>query len=431
MSYDIFICYRREGGAQYARIMQLMLQQRGYKVFLDYDELTDGIFGEHIKKAIIDAPIFMLILSENSLDRCMNDTDWVRQEIMLAINNNKPVIPINPDNKFKGLPEDKNDKFLPVEIREYIGKNQHSEVGFGQTLGVTIDLMIEKRIIPKLGSRSTSSDLDVDFESAKETLQKMDRQSLSRKRIWRIMAVLASLVSILIVCLYLIFDRAEKENQRLRSELHGKYKSFGLYLSSNLTQSQMHSIESILQTMVEVKPGHLWMSKFEFTEGQWHGLLNESYDVERGNLPKVNISFGEVYLFLLKLSDMTNIEFALPSADEWEYAARGGKYEENTLYAGSEDPDDVAWYINNSGGKIHPSDGLQGKEPNILDMYDMSGNVSELCNTPYDSDDRYIVCGGNYNSTRDELSTAFRAPFSIDSRDKTVGFRIILRMNDN
>lgn len=32
-NYDIFISYRREGGAQYARILQLMLIQRGYKVF--------------------------------------------------------------------------------------------------------------------------------------------------------------------------------------------------------------------------------------------------------------------------------------------------------------------------------------------------------------------------------------------------------------
>ena len=47
--YDIFISYRRNTGAPYARILQLMLQQRGYKVFLDYDELKDGAFGKHIR----------------------------------------------------------------------------------------------------------------------------------------------------------------------------------------------------------------------------------------------------------------------------------------------------------------------------------------------------------------------------------------------
>lgn len=53
--YDIFISYRRTTGAQYARIIQLMLAQRGYKVFLDYDELKDGVFGKRIKAAINEA----------------------------------------------------------------------------------------------------------------------------------------------------------------------------------------------------------------------------------------------------------------------------------------------------------------------------------------------------------------------------------------
>ena len=64
--YDIFISYRRASGAQYARILQLMLSLRGYRVFLDYDELTDGKFGEHIKAAMIAAPIFMLVLSKEA-----------------------------------------------------------------------------------------------------------------------------------------------------------------------------------------------------------------------------------------------------------------------------------------------------------------------------------------------------------------------------
>ena len=65
--YDIFISYRRAGGAQYARILQLMLAQRGYKVFLDYDELKEGFFGKRIKEAITQAPVFILVLSKDSM----------------------------------------------------------------------------------------------------------------------------------------------------------------------------------------------------------------------------------------------------------------------------------------------------------------------------------------------------------------------------
>ena len=42
--YDIFISYRRVGGADFARQMQLALKNKGYSVFLAFDELKDGVF---------------------------------------------------------------------------------------------------------------------------------------------------------------------------------------------------------------------------------------------------------------------------------------------------------------------------------------------------------------------------------------------------
>jgi hypothetical protein len=49
--YDIFISYRRDDGGQYARILQLELEKYNYKVFLDYEELTDGVFGSLLLQA--------------------------------------------------------------------------------------------------------------------------------------------------------------------------------------------------------------------------------------------------------------------------------------------------------------------------------------------------------------------------------------------
>ena len=63
--------------------------------------------------------------------------------------------------------------------------------------------------------------------------------------------------------------------------------------------------------------------------------------------------------------------FRLPTNDEWEYAAKGGR---NYIYAGSDNLDEVGWYHGNSGGTTHP---VGEKKPNDYGLYDMSGNVSE------------------------------------------------------
>ena len=177
MKYDIFISYRRDGGAQYARILQLMLIQRGYKVFLDYDELRDGTFSDRIKSAIKDAPVFMPILSAGSMKRCANEGDWVRKEILLAVQEGKPIVPINPDRTFDGVPEE-----APDVLRNAIEGNQHSEISFGQLLGASIDQMIADRLVDKVGKRMPLDKKDADVDAAQETLRKIDRHNRFMKR---------------------------------------------------------------------------------------------------------------------------------------------------------------------------------------------------------------------------------------------------------
>ena len=203
------------------------------------------------------------------------------------------------------------------------------------------------------------------------------------------------------------------------------YGDFGLSFASNITIKQKNTVLEILDGMSMIKDKTLWISQFEFTVGQWYGVLDESYDESLKNMPMTNVSYGEVYMFISNLQDMTNVEFELPCIEEWEYAARGG--EENTLYSGSDDVEKVAWYKDNSGGRAHPCDGMQGKEPNMFDIYDMSGNVNELCNTPFDNHGRYTICGGNYDSPASEVTVSSREGFSPDERSEKVGFRLVVR----
>ena len=343
--YDIFISYRRDGGAQYARILQLMLIQRGYNVFLDYDELTDGKFGDHIADAIKAAPIFMLVLSSGALERCRNENDWVRQEITLAEGLGKKIIPVDPDKTFDGIPDD-----LPEVIKEVVGTNQHSEINFGQTLGVTIDFMVDKRIAPVVGKRNVTDHVDTDFDAAKETLLKLDEHHRFMRRLAIAAVAIVVLIALAVGGIFLQKQKRKAVEEKytlhlmeMSTELERKHKDFRLQLQPGLTEFQMQTIDDILSKMSAVRPDTLWMSQFEFTVGQWCGVYDTACNESLRDMPMTDVSFGEVTMrFLDTLRNMTNINFDLPTPEEWEFAAHGGSHRETTAYAGSDNVDEVA-----------------------------------------------------------------------------------------
>jgi len=427
--YDIFISYRRKGGAQYARILQLMLIQRGYRAFLDYDELVDGFFNENIKAAIKAAPVFMIVLSKGSMERCVNADDWVRQEIMMAIRQQKHIVPVNPDNMFDGFPEG-----VPADIVGQVGSSQFSDISFGQALGATIDLLIKTRLAPTLGERMPKGHRDEDFDAARESLRRQEAHNRFMRRLG-IVAVAAVVAIVLGTCFWIYRNEKQKAAQAaetaalaaMRSQIEERHKNLLLVLNEDLSAGQMAVIDTILTNTTEVYPDSVWMSQFEFTVGQWHTILGLPFDEARRSLPMTGVSFGDIYMLLGKLGDMTKLMVELPDADLWEYAAHGGDNRETTLYAGNDDVNRVAWYKDNSGGQPHPSDGQQGLEPNMLDLYDMSGNVGELCNSRFGDAGLYTVCGGSYDAPAQEVTVASRRGLDTNARERTVGFRIIIR----
>lgn len=92
--YDIFISYRRDGGAETAKHIRDRLTEKGYRVFYDIESLRSGPFNTALYQNIEAATDVLLVLPPDSLDRCSSETDWVRLEIEHALKHNKNIIPI-------------------------------------------------------------------------------------------------------------------------------------------------------------------------------------------------------------------------------------------------------------------------------------------------------------------------------------------------
>jgi CHASE2 domain-containing sensor protein len=92
-----FISYRRQGGAETARLIRAALRERRQNVFLDVEDLGPGIFDARLLEEIEHAPNFIVILSPGSLDQGHGKDDWLLKEIGHAIQARRNVIPILKD----------------------------------------------------------------------------------------------------------------------------------------------------------------------------------------------------------------------------------------------------------------------------------------------------------------------------------------------
>ncbi|RLS91992.1 MAG: toll/interleukin-1 receptor domain-containing protein, partial [Planctomycetota bacterium] len=90
---SVFISYRRGNGGDIARIVQEFLEGQGFDVFLDLDGLGSGHFDDQLLTQIAARRGFIFICSEGSLDRCVNEGDWVRREIVHALKTGRHMVP--------------------------------------------------------------------------------------------------------------------------------------------------------------------------------------------------------------------------------------------------------------------------------------------------------------------------------------------------
>ena len=91
----VFISYRRKLDEVTARMLKQELTARGFDVFLDVDDLGPSPrFDQSLLVEIEQRHNFLLVLSPGSLDRCVDEDDWVRLEISHALSTERKIVPL-------------------------------------------------------------------------------------------------------------------------------------------------------------------------------------------------------------------------------------------------------------------------------------------------------------------------------------------------
>jgi formylglycine-generating enzyme len=111
--------------------------------------------------------------------------------------------------------------------------------------------------------------------------------------------------------------------------------------------------------------------------------------------------------------------YRLPTEAEWEHACRAG-----TTGPRYGRLDEIAWYRDNSAGRIHP---VGGKRPNAWGLYDMLGNVWDWCWDVYDPEvygPYRVLRGGGWSDEHWSCRASVRRRSHPTFRIDDVGFRV-------
>ena len=185
----------------------------------------------------------------------------------------------------------------------------------------------------------------------------------------------------------------------------------------------------------------------EVTQELWQAVMGTNPSSFTGDLqrPVEQVSWEDCQEFIARLNAITGKNFRLPTEAEWEYAARGGNKSNGTMYAGSDNLEDVAWYYGNSYAVGTESDDygthvVGSKHGNELGLYDMCGNVFEWCADWYgtypeeaqenpvgaEAGVRRVTRGGGWYSIARDSRITFRGNEAPTSRSYALGLRLAL-----
>ena len=178
-----------------------------------------------------------------------------------------------------------------------------------------------------------------------------------------------------------------------------------------------------------------YIGQTEVTQKLWKEVMGYNPSVKKCmKKPVTNVNYYEVQEFLYRLDSITGMQFRLPTEEEWEYAARGGKNTRGYVFSGSDDVDRVAWHNDNTR-RLRK---VKKRAANELGIYDMSGNVWEWCSTRYryfdkernatlgKEGDMYCIRGGAWQLPKGMSRVSWRGKRLPDLKNSFGGFRLCL-----
>lgn len=115
----LFISYRRKSWAFTHRLAEHLGRMIQGEIFVDFSGIDETDFENSILRHLRESDSILLIVSPETFtpDRIHRDDDWVRREIALALELDKPIVLVCVDGLYPPAPSD-----LPENIRDITRK---------------------------------------------------------------------------------------------------------------------------------------------------------------------------------------------------------------------------------------------------------------------------------------------------------------------